>query len=165
MIFRHEHTVILEQAVICWRNCVLPKLQVDCCCVWLKNVGHLWNAMKHKMLILLSWKDSSAEKNVVDGIVMELKIPTVVRSSMKKWFEWKCRWNWKGSCQNYYKVIGRLRSLKVTLLRTLSVISFLTSLHFWGSSNVYLYSLHLSIFPWQFKFVYNKFCRMYGNWK
>ena len=43
------------------------------------------------------------------------------------------------------------------------VVSFLTSPYFWGSSNVYLYSLHLYSFPWQFKFVYNKFCRMYGN--
>ena len=122
-----------------------------------KRWTSLWNAMKHKRLILLSWKGSPTEKIVGDGIVMELKIPPVVRSSMKEWFEWKCRWNGKGSCQKsqaglqntYYKIIGLLQSPKVTLFLTISVSSFLTSLHFGRIFLMYLFSFHLSIFPWQ----------------
>ena len=63
----------------------------------IRSVEHLWNNIKHKGWIV--WAEKAAPlETAVDGIVVELKIPTVVSSLMKKWFEWKCRWNGKGGC-------------------------------------------------------------------
>ena len=83
----HEHAGKLKKAVKCPRNCVLCDKVV---------VAYDWKMLNNVKLIPLSWKGSSME-NVMDGIEMEIKIPTVSSLKNEKLFEWKCNeitgWN------------------------------------------------------------------------